>query len=239
MNLDVDFDEFDDKTEKKADKKTKKKDDSSKSFLETLEELDEEYGNKNCSFAEVENIGKAMLASLPKLDFDKYRAEMDKMHVDVFENPTTFQLTEAMAKVQEYKNRLAEIMTVVEHEYITRKRVNDILFDANQAVSKQSSADKRKGEATLRFPTLLLKFSNIESFRYEVTNIMNNMRSIGDTISRQTTVMQMQINLGEYRKKHPEELKSHGEAEDGWDYKSGASELEYSSGIEEKGWADI
>ena len=191
----------------------------------TLDKLDEEYGDKNCSFAEVEQIGKAMIAALPKINFNKIRNEMEHMQVDVYENPTTFQITESMAKVQQYKNRLSEIASMVEHEYMTRKRVNDILFDANQAVSKQSSADKRRGEATLRFPILLLRFTDIESFRYEVTSKMNNLRSIGDTISRQASVMQMQITLGEYRKKTPQEFEQRGEGEYKLDYKSGAPEL--------------
>lgn len=191
----------------------------------TLDKLDDEYGDKNCSFAEVEQIGKAMIAALPKINFNKIRNEMEHMQVDVYENPTTFQITESMAKVQQYKNRLSEIASMVEHEYMTRKRVNDILFDANQAVSKQSSADKRRGEATLRFPILLLRFTDIESFRYEVTSKMNNLRSIGDTISRQASVMQMQITLGEYRKKTPQEFEQRGEGEDKLDYKSGAPEL--------------
>ena len=193
-----------------------------------LDELEDEYGDKQCTFADVEAIGKKMLSSLPKLDVDKLRDEMFDMHVDVYENPTTFQITESMAKVQAYKDRLSEIVNLVEHEYITRKRVNEILFDANQAVSKQSSADKRKGEATLRFPILLLKFSAIDSFRSEVTNKVNNIRSIGETISRQVSIMQMQITLGEYRKKTSEDFRKHSEAEHPNDYKSGAPELEWS-----------
>ena len=67
----------------------------------TLDKLDEEYGDKNCSFAEVEQIGKAMIAALPKINFNKIRNEMEHMQVDVYENPTTFQITESMAKVQQ------------------------------------------------------------------------------------------------------------------------------------------
>ncbi len=197
------------------------------SFQKTLDELDEEYGEKQCSLIDVENIGKRMINSLPKLDFDKFRNEMDKMHVRVYENPTTFQLTESMAQVQEYKNRLTEISTLIDHEYMTRKRVNDILFDATQFVSKQSSADKRKGEATLRFPILLLKFTSVESFRSEVNNRMNNMKAIGDTLSRQATLMQMQITLGEYRKKMPDEFKNTNSAEERNDYKSGVPEIDW------------
>jgi len=219
MQIEESWDEIDVKPTK-----TKKE---GQSYDRVVDELDEEYKDKNCSFADVEIIARSALKALPKLDFNRLRAEMDNMEVTVYENPTTFQLTESMAKVQGYKNRLAEISSLVEHEYITRKRVNDILFDANQAISKQSSADKRKGEATLRYPTLLLKLSSIESFRLEVNNTINNMRSIGETLSRQTTIMQMQISLGEYRKKLPEEFKKRGEGEDTLDYKSGAPDLNW------------
>ena len=48
-----------------------------------LDELEDEYGDKQCTFADVEAIGKRMLSSLPKLDIDKFRDEMFDMHVDV------------------------------------------------------------------------------------------------------------------------------------------------------------
>ena len=208
-----------------------KKVDTSKvgTYQETMEQLDKDYGDKQCSFSDVEVIGKTILATLPKINMNKLRNEMANMHVETFENPTTFQLAEAMAKVQEYKNRLSEIMNVVEHEYMVRKRVNDMLFDANQAVSKQSSADKRKGEATIRYPMLLLQFETINSFRSEVTNVMNNIRAIGDTVSRQASIISMQISLGEYRKKMPTEMINRGSIEEGQDYKSGVSEINWQS----------
>lgn len=220
--VEIGFDDFD-----AVEFKQESKQNDRASFEKAVDDLDEEYSSKNCTFSDVEIIARATLKALPKLDFNALRNEMEHMNVTVVDNPTTFQLTEGMSQVQSFKNRLVEISTVVEHEYITRKRVNDILFDANQAVSKQSSADKRKGEATLRYPTLLLKFSTIESFRSEVNNYVNNMRSIGDTLSRQATLMQMQISLGEYRRKNPEEFKQRGEGEDPLDYKSGAPELNW------------
>lgn len=191
-----------------------------------MKSLNDEYENKQCSFSDVENIGTRLINALPKLNFDKLRDEMDKMHVDIYENPTTFQLSEAMAKVQEYKNRLSTIVNDVEHEYLIRKRVNDMLFDANQAISKQSSADKRRGEATIRYPMLLIQYEAINSFRSEVSNIMNNLRSVGDIISRQASIISMQISLGEYRKKMPNELNGN-DIEERKDYKSGVSELQW------------
>jgi hypothetical protein len=220
-----DFSEFDEPSKTVEPKKTETKVEGD--YQSTLNELDSEYGSKECSFNDVEDIGKTIISTLKPINMNKLRSEMNNMSVEIFENPTTFQLAEAMAKVQEFKNRLSEIMNDVEHEYLVRKRVNDMLFDANQAVSKQSSADKRRGEATIRYPMLLLQFENINSFRTEVTNVMNNMRSIGDTVSRQASILNMQISLGEYRKKLPVELQDNGEATQKVDYKSGVPSLEW------------
>lgn len=227
-----DFSEFDEpsKTPSKTVEPKKTETKVEGDYQSTLNELDSEYGSKECSFNDVEDIGKTIISTLKPINMNKLRSEMNNMSVEIFENPTTFQLAEAMAKVQEFKNRLSEIMNDVEHEYLVRKRVNDMLFDANQAVSKQSSADKRRGEATIRYPMLLLQFENINSFRTEVTNVMNNMRSIGDTVSRQASILNMQISLGEYRKKLPVELQDNGEATQKVDYKSGVPSLE---------WADV
>src|SRR5574344_255951 len=120
MELEDDFNVFDDKPKKVIDTK-------GKDYQTTLNDLNEEYKDKACTFTDVEDIGKTILSTLPKLDFNKLRDEMSNMHVETFENPTTFQLSEEMAQVQEYKNRLSEIMNKVEHEYLVRKRVNDML----------------------------------------------------------------------------------------------------------------
>lgn len=203
-------------------------DGTDKDYQETLASLDDEYGSKDCSFGDVEDIGKTIISTLKPMNINELRKEIESMHVEIFDNPTTFQLLDAMSKVQEYKSRVSEILNNVEHEYLIRKRVNDMLFDANQAVSKQSSADKRRGEATIRYPMLLLQFENINSFRTEVNNIMNNMRSIGDTVSRQASIISMQITLGEYRKKLPKELADGAEGVINKDYKTGVSEVPWS-----------
>jgi hypothetical protein len=75
---------------------------------------------------------------------------------------------------------------------------------------------------------LLLQFENINSFRTEVTNVMNNMRSIGDTVSRQASIISMQITLGEYRKKLPKELADGADGVINKDYKTGVSEVPWS-----------
>ena len=197
-------------------------------FASEMEKIDTEYSNKACTFSDVEDIAKRILSTLQKMDIVSLRKEMDEMNVDVNPNPTTFELIESMSKCQAYKSRLTEISNRVEHEYLLRKRINDMLFDANQAVSKQSSIDKRRGEATMRYPVLLLQFENINSFRTEVNNRINNMRAISETLSRQSSLLNMQISLGEYRKKLPSDFVS-SPAEEKKDYKSGVAEIDWHS----------
>ena len=199
-----------------------------KNFFDKMDDIDKTHSRKECNFNELETIVYDIINTLPKLDLNAYHNEMLEMSVQTYENPNTFQLLEEMDRVQQYKNRLSEILYDVEHEYAVRKRTMDMLYSANNLVSNQKSADKRQGEAMLRYPNLVLQLGKIEAFRTEVTNVMGNLKSIGDVISRQASIISMQIQLGEYRKKTNLDF-NHGDggAEEPNDYKSGAPELEW------------
>ena len=233
MRVIDDWDEFDDnlqvapKAAATAPKQTVVATSNNKTYEETMDDIEKEYADNHATtFNDVESIANRVLASMKKLEYAKLRNEMSNMHVEIHPNPTTFQLLEALATVQGYKTRLAEISNDVEHEYNIRKRVNDMLFDANQAVSKQSSADKRKGEAAIRYPVQIMQLETINSFRIEVNNYIKNMQSTGEMLSRQASLIQMQLSLGEYRKKLPNEFGGN-EAEEKLDYKPGVSEMEW------------
>ena len=47
-----------------------------------------------------------------------------------------------------------------------------MLFDANNLISKASSADKRKGEATLKYPMQILQFESADAFLKEVEQML-------------------------------------------------------------------
>lgn len=196
-------------------------------FYDKMDNIDKVHAKKACDFNELESIVYDIVSTLPKLDLSKYHDEMEEMEVQTYENPTTFQLLETMDHVQQYKNRLSEILNDVEHEYAVRKRTLDMLYAANNLVSNQKSADKRQGEAMLKYPNLVLQLGKIEAFRTEITNVMGNLKAIGDVISRQASIISMQIQLGEYRKKDVLDFNHAGLAEEGNDYKSGAPEVDW------------
>ena len=172
--------------------------------------------NTRHSLDDLEAMTMATIAALPPVDEDAVRAELRSINIPVYDDPTPAQLSRGLADVQAFKDRVGALANTVERVYMVRKRMLEMLFDANQAVSSASSVDKRRGEAQLRWPMLQLDLVNVEALRLELTTVMQNLRSKGDVLSRQASILQMQIQLGEHRTHIPREyseLRAETEAE--------------------------
>jgi len=183
-------------------------------FDEALEELNSQPTKQAYSTDDLEKIANSILSTIPKLDRNGYRREMLKMQVKVSENPTTFELNEGLARVQGYKDRLAEIFNLANNEYRLRKRTLEMLFDAQSVLSKASNTEKRRGEATLKYPLLVLNLEAAEIFVDEVEQIMGNMKSTSEIISRQVSVCQIQLQIGDVRKNNQSEAQEISYASD-------------------------
>jgi hypothetical protein len=200
---------------------------AAQNYEDTLSDVENTYGGKtNCNMSDIEQLAKEMLKTLPKLNRDALRKEMAEMHVTIHRDPTTFNINEGLALVQGYKDRLAGILALAQKEYNLRDKVFDMLIDANSVVSKASSADKRKGEAIMKYPVAFLHLEASETFMEEVELFANNMKSIGEAISRQVSVLSNQISLGEYISRRHNNNFTNSPAEE-IDYKSGTKKLEW------------
>jgi ATP-dependent protease HslVU (ClpYQ) ATPase subunit len=169
-------------------------------FDSALEELNSQPKKAIYDTNDLEGIANNILATLPKINRNAYRREMLNMQVRVSESPTTFELNEGLAKVQGYKDRLAEMYNLANNEYRLRKRTKEMLFDAQSVLSKASSADKRSGECTMKYPLMVLNLEAAEIFVDEIEQIMANMKSTSEAISRQVSVMQMALTIGDVRR---------------------------------------
>ena len=173
---------------------------SAKEYEATIDEIDKNYNHGFCQQNDIEMMAKEMLDTIPKIDRNKLRNEMDEMHVNVYTEPTTFNINEGLAKAQAYRERLAGILALATREYNIRYKVLEMLSMANNVSSKASSADKRKGEALMKYANQFIHLEAAETFKDEVNMFLNNMKSTSETISRQASVLQAQIALGEVRK---------------------------------------
>lgn len=158
------------------------------------------------SILDIENIVNQLLTSLPKINRNAWRIEMEDMIVPVQKNPTTFDINEGLALSQGYRDRLSEMLIYAQREYKLRKRCLDMLFDAVNVVSKASSADKRKGEAAMKYPLMIIQTETADIFCKEIEGIYNNIKSAFESISRQASVMNMQVTLGERRQGNPKAI---------------------------------
>lgn len=175
----------------------------SSNYEKQLSKLDNAYGNGVCTQNDIERMAKEMLSTIPPLNRDALRQEMSNMHVDVYIDPTTFNINEGLALSQAFRERLSGILALADREYNVRSKVLEMLVMAHNVVSKASSADKRKGEALMRYAVQFFHLEAAETFRNEVKTYLDNMRATSETISRQASVIQAQITLGEIRKKDP------------------------------------
>lgn len=189
------------------------------------ENIIENYDNKNVTITDIENITNDIIHNIPKLNRNELREEMSQMIVNVPENPTTFDINKGLALSQAYRDRLTEIYIDIMKEVKIRKRCLEMLFDANNLVSKATSLDKRKGDATLKYPMQILQYESADAFLKEVEQILNNMKSTFDTISRAGSILSLQVQLGEYKGNKNDDFNS---------FESEAEETE--NGIKELKW---
>lgn len=197
------------------------------------EEVLEELGDTGSlsSMKDLEKMIDQIIATLPRLDRYKLRKEMENMVVSLRQNPGTKDLTEGLAFAQGYKSRLAEIYNMALREYRLRNRCMDMLINAFIATeAKGKSADARQGEATMKYPMLLIHLEGSETFLKEVEHVLQNIKSAMDAISRQVSVMQIEVSIGEIRRENPT---SGGSA------RSEAEELRTNGGPKELGWGDV
>ena len=124
------------------------------------------------------------------------------MKISKHKTTTTYDINKGLALSQAYRDRLTEIYYKISKEVKIRKRCLEMLFDANNLISKASSADKRKGEATLKYPMLVLQLESASTFLIEIEQILNNMKNTFDTYSRAGSILALQVQLGEYKRKN-------------------------------------
>ena len=175
-------------------------------FEDALASIPSKPSGTISTIVDIENMVQTLIKSLPKLNHEALREEMSQMIIPISKNPTTFDINEGLALAQAYRDRLSEILSYAQADFKVKKKCLDMLFDAINLISKASSADKRRGEATMRYPIFMMQVEASEIFMKEVESIYANVRTTFDSISRQASVISMQIQLGERRQGNPKAL---------------------------------
>lgn len=156
------------------------------------------------TLVDLEGMINSILGTLPRLNRNSLRREMENMKLELKSSPTTLDLNNGLATAQGYKDRLAEIYSLAVREFKLRTRCNDMLINAFIATeAKGKSADARQGEAAMRYPMHFIQLEASESFMKEVEHVLANIKSAHESVSRQVSIAQIQLQLGEIRRELP------------------------------------
>jgi len=132
---------------------------------------------------------------LPELDYDAIYTELKVLSIKSCPTPTLQVINLEFEKVQAAKDRLSEIFIGLLRCHSFKKRAVDILRDSWSRFSKESSADKRKGDAAYRLSDFERDFAQTDACLKSCLHILRNLDSLSDTLSRRVTVIQLQLKL--------------------------------------------
>lgn len=184
-------------------------------FETFLDQQDATIGSGSANtIEELEKVVNSMLSTLPRLNRAKLRIEMENMVVELRQSPTTDDLSEGLANAQGYKDRLSEIYMMALREHKLRQRAGELLLDAFNVISNAKSADKRRGEAIMKYSMMMIHMDAAETFLKEVEHIIQNIKSTMEAISRQVSIIQLQLQLGEVRKGTTQTSSNNSQAEE-------------------------
>lgn len=125
-----------------------------------------------------------------KIDYDFYKNELMKLQKPLSNIFNPEDLANDLARVQAYKDRAVEIVGILTRNYLTYKRLVEVLTKGWPKFSNEKSAEKREGEALLKMSGFIMDANDADiAYRYAM-DIMRNLESQMDSVSRQITCAQ-------------------------------------------------
>ncbi len=140
-------------------------------------------------------IVKSQYARLPNLAYEDVYTELSELTVPACPTPTLQVINEEMQKSQQAKDRVTELDIQVTQCSMLKDRAVSILREAAIKFSEEKGADKRKGDALYLLANFELDLAKTESLSSACKQVMRNLHSLQETLSRRITNVQLQVKL--------------------------------------------
>lgn len=132
---------------------------------------------------------------LPNLAYEAVYTELSELTVKACPTPTLQVISEEMQKSQQAKDRVTELDIQVTQCLMLKDRAVSILREAAMKFSEEKSADKRKGDALYLLANFELDLAKTEALSSACKQVMRNLHSLQETLSRRITNVQLQVKL--------------------------------------------
>ena len=137
------------------------------------------------------------LVALGNNDYDVIRKELHQLSAPLSDSPNPDVLSKDLSRIQAFRDRAVEIVRVLTNIYLTHKRVVEILTHGWPKYSIEKSAEKREGEALLKFSNFIMAASDAEAIYRHALGVMKNLESQQENVSRQISCAIVSSKIGQ------------------------------------------
>lgn len=132
-------------------------------------------------------------------DFNKGYKELQQYKVNLKAEPTPSEIIEALATVQGYKDRVTSMCIIANNVLGIAKRSYETCYDSELPNRQEKNAEARVSSVKNIYRTQYNFYKKAEEFYEACTLVLQNIKSTYETLSRQITVIQLQVDIKEYR----------------------------------------
>lgn len=139
--------------------------------------------------------------SLPTLNLDDLHKELDAYYeITIDKNLNTGEIKQLFPELQNKKSRVAQILVDASRAYKGRKTALDTLTSIvikNADPSVYKNREMREGLAAEKLSDFILEVQNYEFLKDNAEMCFENLNDMVNVVSREVTVMQIELQLGE------------------------------------------
>lgn len=143
----------------------------------------------------VRELQKLERDNLPQPDFEAGYTELETYVLKIPTMPTPESLSECLAIVQSYKDRVTHMLIVANNTSSTCKRVYQRAYETYY-LQVSGTVAQREFTARNQYGDQYALANKAEDYATACKNILDNLKSTQEIISRQITIMQLEVELG-------------------------------------------
>jgi len=133
-----------------------------------------------------------------RMNYENFYRELKDCTIELEECPTPDQINVQIARVQALKDRVASMLIDAIRNVRLLEKIYELKYDELIIGREEKSKEQREAAVHQKIRKQLDEFKEAEDYLEVVRQVYDNLISANENISRQVTVLQEQLKLGEF-----------------------------------------
>lgn len=164
---------------------------------EEQDNLKVEETNNVEDFMRICDTLKAKLNAFKQSNYEDFKRRLRQLSAPLSESSDPDELANDLRRIQAFRDSAVEIVTILTENYLTHKRVVEILTEGWAKNSSEKSAERREGEAKLKFSNFIMAEVSAESAYRHALGVMKNLESQQENVFRQISCATISSRIGQ------------------------------------------